>query len=169
MKPTTRGTLAAVVTGVAAAVGASAAPAVAAATVPVPLQLEGVEHSLNVKAPKLGGELPVLMPGAPEGGPKYVEGRLLPASALPQMPLGAALPGLKAETPLPRIVGEGFERVGVDAPAADLRTLTPGLNVDTPLTAPDPAGLGLPSLKDPQVAVLPPLLRTEPTANLGLV
>ena len=112
--------------------------------------------------------LPLLSPGAPEG-PKYVEGRLLPASALPQVPLGAALPGLRAETPLPRIVGEGFERVGVDAPAADLRTLTPGLNVDTPLTAPNPDALGLPSLKDPQAAVLTPVLRTAPTANLGLV
>ncbi|MDT0569850.1 hypothetical protein RM704_20645 [Streptomyces sp. DSM 3412] len=168
MKPTTRGTLAAVVTGVAAAVGASAAPAVAAETVPVPVPLEGVEHSLNVKMPRLGGELPLLAPGAPDG-PKYVEGRLLPASALPQVPLGAALPGLRAETPLPRIVGEGFERVGVDAPAADLRTLTPGLNVDTPLTAPNPDALGLPSLKDPQAAVLTPVLRTAPTANLGLV
>jgi hypothetical protein len=169
MKPTTRGTLAAVVTGVAAAMGASAAPAVAAETVPVPLPLEAVEHSLNVKAPRARGELPLLMPGAPQGGPTYVEGRLLPASSLPQVPLGAALPGLKAETPLPRLVGEGFERVGLDAPAADLRTLTPGLNVDTPLTAPDPHALGLPSLKDPQVAVLAPLLRTAPTANLGLV
>ncbi|MBZ3900818.1 hypothetical protein WB401_21800 [Streptomyces brasiliscabiei] len=168
MKPTTRGTLAAVVTGVVAAVGASAAPAAAAETVPVPLPLEGVEHSLNVKAPKLAGQLPLLMPGAPQG-PTYAEGRLLPASALPQVPLGAALPGLKAEAPLPRVVGEGFERVGVDAPAADLRTLTPGLDVDAPLSAADPDALGLPSLQDPQAAVLTPLLRTAPTANLGLV
>ncbi|WP_159767434.1 hypothetical protein [Streptomyces sp. HM190] len=167
MKPTTRGTLAAVVTGVAAAMGASAAPAAAAETVPVPVPLEGVEHSLNVKMPRLGGELPLLTPGAPEG-PQYVEGRLLPASALPQVPLGAALPGVVADTPLPRVVGEGFEHVGVDAPAADLRTLTPGLHADTPLTSPNPQMFGLPLTKDAEVGLLAPVLRTEPTASLGL-
>lgn len=166
MKSTTRTLAAAVLTGVAAAVGA-AAPAAAADTVPVPVPLDGVEKSLNVNLPKAGGELPLLKPGVPEG-PRYVEGRLIPDNALPQVPLGAALPGLSAETPLPQVVGKGFEEAGASVPAADLRTLTPGLSVDTPLTAPNPEVFGLPTLKDPQAAVLTPLLQTAPTGVLGL-
>lgn len=166
MKSTTRTLAAAVLTGVAAAMGA-AAPAVAADTVPVPVPLDGVEKSLNVQLPKVGGEVPLPTPGVPEG-PRYVEGRLIPASALPQVPLGAALPGLSAETPLPQVVGKGFDEAGASVPAADLRTLTPGLSVDTPLTAPNPEVFGLPTLKEPEAAVLTPLLQTAPTAALGL-
>jgi hypothetical protein len=59
MKPTTRGTLAAVMTGVAAAVGAAtAAPAAAVDSVPIPVPLNGVEQSLGLKAPSIAGELP---------------------------------------------------------------------------------------------------------------
>ncbi|WP_330290889.1 hypothetical protein [Streptomyces sp. NBC_00576] len=165
MKSTTR-TLAAVVTGVAAAVGA-AAPAVAADTVPVPVPLDGVEKSLNVSLPRAGGELPLLRPGVPEG-PRYVEGQMIPAGAVPQVPMGAALPGLSAEAPLPQVVGKGFDQAGVSVPAAALRTLTPGLAVDTPVTAPDSEGFGLPTLKEPQAAVLTPVLQTAPTGVLGL-
>ncbi|MFF7722829.1 hypothetical protein ACFZDB_26180, partial [Streptomyces luteogriseus] len=43
MKSTTRGTLAAVITCVAAAAGAAATPAAAVGTVPVPLPLGGAE------------------------------------------------------------------------------------------------------------------------------
>ncbi|MDQ0990987.1 energy-converting hydrogenase Eha subunit E [Streptomyces sp. V3I7] len=67
MKPSTRGTLAAIVTGVAAAVGAAATPAAAIGAVPVPVPLDGVEKSLNVELPTVGGELPVPAPGALEG------------------------------------------------------------------------------------------------------
>ncbi|MFF2368569.1 hypothetical protein ACFVU0_38490 [Streptomyces sp. NPDC058122] len=82
MKPTTRGTLAAVMTGVAAAVGAaSAAPAVAAGTVPIPVPLNGVEQSLDQKATGVPGELP--LPGRLEG-PRYVEGRVIPEGAVPE-------------------------------------------------------------------------------------
>ncbi|WP_327695023.1 hypothetical protein [Streptomyces sp. NBC_00459] len=165
MKSTTRILAAAVLTGVAAAVGA--APAVAADTVPVPVPLDGVEKSLNVSLPKVGGELPLLTPGVPEG-PRYVEGQMIPASALPQVPMGAALPGLSAEAPLPQVLGKGFDQAGLSVPAADLRTLTPGLSVDTPMTASNPDVFGLPTLKEPQAAVLTPLLQTAPTGVLGL-
>ena len=166
MKPTTRGTLAAVLTGVAAAVGAAAAaPAAAAAAVPVPVPLNGVENALNVQMPKIAGEVPVPMPGAPEG-PRYVEGRLIPEHALPQLPVTGGQPGADVRTPLPHILGDGFDHLDVGAPAADLRTLTPGLSLDTPLTSPSADNFGYPKL--PQAAVLPPLLKTMPGANLEM-
>lgn len=153
-------------TGVAAAMGAAAAtPAVAAGTVPVPVPLGGVENALNVKAPKIAGELPMPMPGGPEG-PRYVEGRLIPEHVLPQLPVNGGLPGGDVRTPLPHILGDGFDHLGVGAPAADLKTLTPGLSLDTPLTAPSADNVGSPKL--PQAAVLPPLLKTVPGANLEM-
>ncbi|MFE4817582.1 hypothetical protein ACFRFU_14355 [Streptomyces sp. NPDC056704] len=167
MKSTTRGTLAAVVTGVAAAMGAAAVtPAVAAEKVPVPVPLDGVGRGLNLQTPKIAGELPVPTPGGPEG-PRYVEGRLLPDQAVPRLPVGAGLPGAGLHTPLPNLV-DGFDHLGADAPAADLTTLTPGLAVDTPLSAPNPDHYGLPDLKLPQAAVLGPLLKTVPGANVGM-
>ncbi|MEW2166925.1 hypothetical protein AB0912_28555 [Streptomyces sp. NPDC007084] len=166
MKPTTRGTLAAVMTGVAAVVGAAAAtPALAADSVPVPVPLNGVEQALNLRAPHIAGELPVPVPGAPEG-PRYVEGRLLPDHALPQLPLAGGLPGADLRTPLPHLLGEGVDHLGVSAPAADLRTLTPGLSLDTPLSAPNARNFGLPDVRLPQAAVLTPLLQTVPGANV---
>ncbi|UUU33863.1 hypothetical protein JIX56_30695 [Streptomyces sp. CA-210063] len=168
MKSSPRGTLAAVVTGVVAALGAgAAAPAVAAESVPVLVPLEGVEKSHNMKLPKIGGEVPLPTQGRPEG-PHYVEGRLIPENTLPQVPLEAPLPGLSAESPLPRVVGKGFERATLSAPAADLKTLTPGLSLDAPLTAPDPEASSLPTLQKPQAAVRTPLLRTAPTVDMGL-
>uniref|UniRef100_A0AAU3HZ87 Secreted protein n=1 Tax=Streptomyces sp. NBC_01393 TaxID=2903851 RepID=A0AAU3HZ87_9ACTN len=168
MKPTARGALAAVMTGVVAAVGAAAvAPAVAADTVPVPVPLNGVEQSLGVKAPKVAGELPLPLPGRQEG-PWYVVGRTIPDRAAPQVPLSGGLPGADVRTPLPHMVGNGFEHLGLSAPAADLRTLTPGVSLDGPLGAPDPDHLGLPGLKQPQAAVLAPLVRAVPTANLEM-
>lgn len=98
MKSTTRGTLAAVITGVAAAVGATATPAAAVDTVPVPVPLDGVEKSLNVELPKIGGEIPLPMPGAPEG-PRYVEGRLIPERVIPQLPVTGGLPGAGLHAP----------------------------------------------------------------------
>ncbi|MFD5629336.1 MULTISPECIES: hypothetical protein [unclassified Streptomyces] len=166
MKPTTRGTLAAVLTGVAAAVGAAATPAAAGETVPVPVPLDGVERALNVQLPKISGQLPVPVPGSPDG-PRYVEGRLIPEHALPQLPVSSGLPGVDVRAPLPHLLGNGFDHLGIAAPAADVQTLTPGLSVDTPLTPPNPDNFGLPKPKVPQAAVLTPLLQTVLGANVA--
>ncbi|MEU5315710.1 hypothetical protein AB0G67_03095 [Streptomyces sp. NPDC021056] len=165
MKSTTRGTIAAVLTGVAAAMGAAATPAAAVDTVPVPVPLDGIEKSLNVELPKVGGEIPLPMPGAPEG-PQYVEGRLLPERVIPQLPVSAGLPGAGLRAPLPHLLGDDFDHVGVGTQASDLRTLAPGLSLDAPLTAPNADNFGLPEPKLPQVGVLTPVLQTVPAANL---
>ncbi|MEG3628711.1 hypothetical protein [Streptomyces poriticola] len=164
MKPTTRGTLAAVVTGVAAAVGVAATPA---AAVPVPVPLDGAEKALGMELPEVGGELPVPKPGAPEG-PRYVEGRLLPERTLPQLPVHGGLPGADLRQPLPHLIGSGFDHVGVDAHASELRTLAPGLSADAPLSAPDAGAFGLPEARLPQAGVLAPVVQTVPTAGLGI-
>ncbi|WP_069771024.1 hypothetical protein [Streptomyces sp. LUP30] len=169
MKSTTRGTLAAVITCVAAAAGAAAcaSPAAAIGTVPVPVPLDGVEKSLNVELPTIGGEIPLPTPGAPEG-PRFVEGRLIPERVVPQLPVAAGLPGLGVRAPLPEVLGDQFDHVGLDAPASDLRTLGPGLTLDAPLTAPNPDHFGLPDLKLPEAGVITPVLQAVPGANLGL-
>ncbi|MGW0336810.1 hypothetical protein ACWD0J_34060 [Streptomyces sp. NPDC003011] len=167
MKSTTRGTLAAaVITGVAAAVGATATPAAAVDTVPVPVPLEGAERALNMELPRLRGEIPLLTSGAPEG-PQYVEGRLFPKRAIPQLPVSGGLPGADLRAPLPRVLGDDFDHATLDAPATDVRTLAPGLTLDAPLTAPNPRAFGLPSPKLPEAGVLLPMLQTVPGADLG--
>jgi hypothetical protein len=168
MKSTTRGTLAAVLTGVAAAAGVGAAtPAAAAGAIPVPVPLDGAESSVGTQLPELAGEVPFLVPGAPEG-PRYREGRLLPRNTVPQMPLDTALPGLTTKAPLPHVVGEGFEQAGLDAPATDLDARTPGLSTDAPVTAPETDRISLPELRDPELALLTPVLNTAPAADLGM-
>lgn len=168
MKSTTRGTLAAVVTGIAAAVGATATPAAAAVpTVPVPVPLDGVSKSLHTEVPQLGLEMPLIIPGAPEG-PRYVQGRLLPEPVLPQVPLNGALPGANLRTPLPHLVGQGFDHLSLDAPASALRAVSPGLAAEAPLTPPDPGNAGLPALTTPDLGVVAPVLQTVPGADLGL-
>ncbi|WAU79585.1 hypothetical protein O1Q96_07420 [Streptomyces sp. Qhu-G9] len=164
MKSTTRGTLAAVVTCVAAAV---ATPAVAADGVPVAVPLEGVENSLNMEMPRIGGTVPLLMPGSPDG-PRYVEGRLLPDRAVPQLPVSGQLPSLDLRTPLPRVLGDTFDHLAASTPTSDLRALTPGASLDAPLSAPRPDKLGLPDPKLPEVGILAPILQAAPGANLGL-
>ncbi|KOG74787.1 MULTISPECIES: hypothetical protein [Streptomyces] len=165
MKPITRGTLAAVVTGVAATVGA-AAPAAASGTVPVPVPLGGAARSLGMEAPKAGAELPLLKPGAPDG-PRYVTGRLVPDRTLPQLPVSSGLPGLDARAPLPHLLDDGFDHVEVDSPTGDLRALTPGLSLDAPLSAPAGGDFGLPGARVPQAGVLPPVVRTVADGNVG--
>jgi hypothetical protein len=168
MKSTTRGTLAAVLTCVAAAAGAATAtPAAAIGTVPVPVPLDGVEKSLNVELPEAGGEIPLPTPGAPEG-PRYVEGRLIPEQVVPQLPVSAGLPGAGLRAPLPEILGDDFQHVDLDAPASDLGTLGPGLALDAPLTPPNADNFGLPGLKQPQAGLVTPTLQAVPGADLGL-
>ncbi|KOV58317.1 hypothetical protein [Streptomyces sp. MMG1121] len=159
MKSTTRGTLAAVITGVAAAVGAAATPAAAAISVPVPL--DGLSMALGTEVPKASLEVPVLMAGAPDG-PRYVAGRLMPEHTLPQVPFTGNLPGAHLRTPLPRVLGDGSDHAGVDAPGTDLRTLAPGVNLDAPLTPPNPDNFGMPNLKLPEAAVAAPVLQAVP-------
>ncbi|MEV6120033.1 hypothetical protein AB0M23_05830 [Streptomyces sp. NPDC052077] len=166
MKRTTRGALAAAVAGLAAALGATATPAAATAAVPVPVPLGGAETALGTELPEIAGELPVPTAGAPEG-PRYTEGRLLPDRTLPQLPVTGGLPGLDVRQPLPHLLGEGFDHAALDAPAAGLRTLTPGLALDTPLRAPAADG-GLPSLGLPRAGVLAPVVETVPSAGLGV-
>ncbi|MEV0224772.1 hypothetical protein [Streptomyces sp. NPDC050704] len=164
MKSTTRGTLAAVVTCVAAAV---ATPAVAADSVPVAVPLDGVEHALNMEMPTVGGTVPLIMPGRPDG-PRYVEGRLLPDRAIPQLPVTSDLPSLNLRTPVPHVLGDAFDHVAAGTPTSDLRALTPGATLDAPLTAPRADKLGLPALQLPEAGVLAPVLQAAPGADLGL-
>ncbi|MER7574354.1 hypothetical protein [Streptomyces sp. NPDC126514] len=164
MKSTTRGTLAAVVTGLAAAVS-GATPAAAVGTVPVPVPLGGVEKSFNIELPQVGAEIPVPVPGSPDG-PRYVEGRLIPERVIPQLPVNGGLPGADMRAPLPHVLGDDFDHVSLDAPASDLRTMAPGLALDAPLTPPNPKAFGLPEPKLPQAGVLTPVLQTMPAAAL---
>ncbi|MFI6035334.1 hypothetical protein ACIBBD_14405 [Streptomyces sp. NPDC051315] len=168
MKPITRGTLAAWLTCVAAAAGAAAAtPASATGTVPVPVPLDGVEKSLAVELPEVGGEIPLPTPGVPDG-PRYVEGRLLPERVVPQLPVSAGLPGADLRAPLPEVLGDDLDRVDLDAPASDLRTLGPGLALDAPLTPPDADDFGLPHPKPPRAGVVTSIHHAVPGATLGL-
>ncbi|MFI7346423.1 hypothetical protein ACIBSR_09150 [Streptomyces sp. NPDC049936] len=167
MKPTTRRTLAAVVTGVAAAVGVSASPAAAADAIPVPVPLSGAETALGMELPEVTGELPVPTVGAPEG-PRYVEGRLLPERTLPQLPVHGGLPGADVRQPVPHVLGDNFDHAAFDAPAAGLRTLAPGLSPDAPLTAPRADAFGLPAVKLPEAGVASPAVQTVPVADLGV-
>ncbi|MDX3314798.1 hypothetical protein ACWGH3_31440 [Streptomyces sp. NPDC054884] len=169
MKSTTRGTLAAVITCVAAAAGAAASvtPAAAIGTVPVLVPLDGVEKSLDAELPTVGGEIPLPTPAAPER-PRFVEGRLIPDRVVPPLPVAAGLPGLGVQAPLPKVLGADLDHVGLDAPSSDFRTQGPGLALDAPLTAPDPERFGLPALQQPQVGVITPVLQTVPGADLGL-
>ncbi|GAA2893323.1 hypothetical protein [Streptomyces mexicanus] len=165
MKSTTRGTLAAVVTGVAAAMGVAASPAAAAGTVPVPVPLGGAESALGADLPEVGGEIPLLRAGAPEG-PRFTRGRLMPDQVVPRLPVRGGLPGVDVHAPLGHLLDDGSDHVGIDAPVSDLRAETPGLTADAPLTAPRPGPGGLPALKQPELGVLTPALRTVPGAEL---
>ncbi|MFK0168211.1 hypothetical protein ACIQU5_05365 [Streptomyces sp. NPDC090306] len=168
MKPTVRGTLAAVITCVAAAAAGAvaASPAAAAGSVPVPVPLEGVENSLNMELPHAGAELPLPTPGSPEA-PRYTEGRLLPDRALPQLPVEAGLPGADVRAPLPRVLGDDFDHAAAGAPASAVNALAPGASLDAPLTAPDAGNFGVPGLKPPQAGVLAPALSAVPAADLA--
>lgn len=166
MKSTTRGTLAAVITGIAAAVGA-AVPAAAADTVPVSVPLESAEQSLGTELPEIGADLPLPVVGTPEV-PRYVEGSLLPDRTVPQVPVGSPLPGLSARAPLPHLLEDGFDHVGVGVPASDLYALSPGLALEAPLTPPDPDNFGMPGIQSPAAGVPAPVVRAVPGANLGL-
>ncbi|MFB8772868.1 hypothetical protein [Streptomyces broussonetiae] len=167
MKPTTRGTLAAALTCVATATAgaATASSAAAVTSVPVPVPLGGVEKALKVELPKARGELPVPVPGEPKGT-RYVEGRLLPDRAIPQLPVSGGLPGGDVRAPLPHVLGSRFDHLAVSAPPSDLRALAPGLSVQAPVGQPEGDRYGLPGTGLPQAGVVTPMLQTVPAATV---
>ncbi|WP_348541688.1 hypothetical protein [Streptomyces sp. MZ04] len=151
-----------------AAATASAAPAEAAEHAPVAIPLNGLEWALETQAPELSTGVPVPMPGKPDR-PEVGEGRLLPGRALPQVPIGTALPATRVTAPLSDVLGDaGLEQLDVTAPESDVDTSTPGASLDAPLTGPQPDHFGLPGTKLPQAALHAPLLRTQPGAVVGL-
>ncbi|MGW6458397.1 hypothetical protein ACWF94_21200 [Streptomyces sp. NPDC055078] len=166
MKSTTRGSLAAVIACMASAVGA--APAAAGTSVPVTLPLESLETVVPVPAPELSTGVPVPVPGAFEA-PRHVTGRMLPHGLLPQVPFTSELPATVAELPVEDPLGGG--ELGVAkavAPASDLKLTAPGASLGAPLSAPRPELFGQPEPVLPELAVLTPSLRGEPTAGLLL-
>ncbi|MEV0318850.1 hypothetical protein ACIBKX_20480 [Streptomyces sp. NPDC050658] len=167
MKTTTRGTLAALVSCVAAAT-AAATPAQAAEHAPVAIPLNGLEWALETQAPELSTGVPVPMPGGPDR-PEIGENRLVPGRALPQFPLGTALPATRVTAPVSELLGEsGPDQLDVTAPESDLDTATPGASLDAPLTGPRAEHFGLPGAALPQAALHAPLLRAQPGAEVGL-
>ena len=87
---------------------------------------------------------------------------------LPQLPVTGGLHGPGLRAPLPHVLGDQFAHIGLSTPASDLRTLAPGLNLDAPLTPPNPDNAGLPDLKLPEAGLLAPVLQTVPGADLGM-
>ncbi len=162
MESTTRQTLAAVVTGVAAAVGVAATPAAAAGAIPVPVPLGGAETALGMELPEVAGELPVPTAGAPEG--RAV--RRGPAAArADRFRSCRCTAGCPAPTCASRCRASSVTTSTTPPstpPAAGLRTLAPGLSLDAPLTAPNPDALGLPTAKLPQAGLLAPAVRRFP-------
>lgn len=166
MKLTTRGSVAAALACVAAAVGA--APAVAGTSVPVTLPLESLETVVPIEAPEASTGVPVPVPGAP-AAPAHVDGRLLPQGALPQVPFTGELPHTAVEVPLERPLGDGtLGTAGVTSDATDLVFATPGASLGAPLSAPRPELFGQPEPVLPEVALLTPTLRGAPTADVLL-
>jgi hypothetical protein len=154
MKSTTRVTLAAVVTGVAAAVGAAATPAAAVDAVPVAVPLDSVEKPLNMELPELGYEIPVPRPVKQEGSTGYAVGGFVPERTLPQPPVAYGLPGAWLTTPLPHVLGDGVDHVGVHLPASGLGAPASGLSVDIPLTGPEGDDPAQPHSSLPKVGIL---------------
>ncbi|MFF2849634.1 hypothetical protein ACFVT5_25345 [Streptomyces sp. NPDC058001] len=165
MKSTARGSLAALLTCVAAA--AAATPAVAGEQVPVSVPMEGVENVLGLRAPQISGGIPVPTPGAMDR-PRYVQGRMLPAHALPQVPLTSPLPEARLSSPVPTLLGGASDRLGLSTGGSELTTATPGASLDAPLSAPQADQFGLPRVALPVAALHSPLLQAAPGAELGL-
>jgi hypothetical protein len=166
MKPTTRATLAALVTGV-AAVGTAAAPAAAAASAHVPVPLDGVSRSLGTRTPEAGPDVVPVRPGTTDG-PRSATGRRQAERTVPRGPVHTARPGAGLRAPLPRVLDERSAHVGLDAPVTGLRPLGPGRSADAPRTAPDPDDFGLPGVEASDVADLAPVLRSATGIDLGM-
>jgi hypothetical protein len=170
MKPITRGSLVAAITGVAATVGAVGPAAAASPSIPVTVPLGSVSQATGVEVPTVNAEMPLLMPGVPQA-PRFVAGQYFPERTLPQVPVNGALPGVDTTVPLPHVLGDDLagDRLGVDAPVSDLRALTPGLALDAPLAPPGAGSFGIPQPKLPEAGVMAPVLQTAADANLQSV
>lgn len=165
MKMTARGSLAALMTCMAAA---GAATPAAADAVPVSVPLDAVKTTLGVDTPRVGTGVPVPVVGAPEV--RHHSGDLLPTSLVPVVPIGTDLGSTLVSTPVPNLLGDPAtdQEGGLEAPATPLRAKTPGVVLGGLLTAPDAGNSGVPNLAKPELGVIAPELIGTPSALLGL-
>uniref|UniRef100_A0AAU2JWG7 ATP-binding protein n=1 Tax=Streptomyces sp. NBC_00049 TaxID=2903617 RepID=A0AAU2JWG7_9ACTN len=166
MKMTARGSIAALMTCLAAA--GAATPAVAQ-SVPVGVPLDAVETTLGADIPHVATGVPVPVVGAPEA-PVHHSGDLLPTPLLPVVPIGTQLGDTLVTSPVPNLLGapETDGEGSLDAPATTMRARTPGAVVGAPLTMPDGSNSGLPNLTKPELGLTAPEIVGAPTALLGL-
>ncbi|MFD9408766.1 hypothetical protein ACFWBN_17350 [Streptomyces sp. NPDC059989] len=166
MKMTARGSIAALMTCMAAA--GAATPAVAN-SVPVGVPLDAVETTLGVDTPRLATGVPVPVVGAPEA-PRFHKGEMLPTPLLPVIPIGTELGRTLVTSPVPNLLGtpETDGEGSLEAPATDLLTRTPGLVAGGLLTMPDASNSGVPNVKAPELGLITPEVTGAPTALLGL-
>ncbi|MFE0601094.1 hypothetical protein ACFW2T_01685 [Streptomyces sp. NPDC058892] len=166
MKMTARGSIAALLTCMAAA--GVATPA-AADGVPVGVPLEGVESTTGLDVPRIATAVPLPVVGAPEA-PRMHKGDMLPTPLLPAVPIATELGGTLVTSPLPNLAGrpETDGEGSLESPATTVRTRTPGAVVGSPLTMPDGSNFGLPNLTTPKLGLLTPEITGAPEALLGV-
>lgn len=166
MKMTARGSIAALMTCMAAA--GAATPAVAD-SVPVGVPLDAVKTTLGVDTPRVATAVPMPIVGAPDA-PRYHKGDLLPSPLLPVLPISTELGNTLVGAPVPNLLGDPkTDGEGtLETPATDLLTRTPGAVVGAPLTLPNGANYGIPDLTTPKLGLTAPELIGAPSALLGL-
>ncbi len=166
MKMTARGSIAALMTCMAAA--GAATPAVAD-SVPVGVPLDAVKTTLGVDTPRVATAVPMPVVGAPEA-PRYHSGDLLPSPLLPVLPVSTELGDTLVGAPVPNLLGDPkTDAEGtLESPATNLLARTPGAIVGAPLTMPDGSNYGIPNLTAPKLGLTAPDLVGTPAALLGL-
>ncbi len=166
MKMTARGSIAALMTCMAAA--GAATPAVAD-SVPVGVPLDAVKTTLGVDTPRVATAVPVPVVGAPEA-PVHHTGDLLPSPLLPSLPVTTQLGSTLVGAPVPNLLGDPKTDAegSLESPATDLLARTPGAVVGAPLTMPDGSNYGIPNLTTPKLGLTTPELIGAPAALLGL-
>ncbi|MER5731966.1 hypothetical protein ABT084_27160 [Streptomyces sp. NPDC002138] len=164
---TARGSLAALMTCMAAAGAAS--PALAD-SVPVGVPLgAALKPSLGLDAPRVATGVPVPVVGAPEA-PRQHTGDLLPTPLVPIVPIGTELGHTGITSPVPNLLGrpETDGEGSLDSPATTLLARTAGVVVGAPISMPDGSNFGLPNVVAPKLGVITPELTGAPSALLGL-
>ncbi|MEV6651446.1 hypothetical protein [Streptomyces sp. NPDC051219] len=160
MKMTARGSLAALMTCMAAA--GAVTPAAAGEHRPVNVPLEALERPLGMPLPTLSTGVPVPEAG-PVEPPRHHPGRLLPEHILPTLPVTTELPPTLVDAPVPSLVGHAEEVTTIaSTPPMALRAQSPGASVDAPLSPPRRGDAGLPDLVAPEAGLIPPTLRGQP-------